>query len=375
VGEGGVPSHGHGRRRSAAVCLSAALVLLTSSAFTVLSSNPAVAAVGARPENCRIVAQPTYSDFSVCKDVDWHDPNLDHADLSKAVFDRTKMTGGSAISADFPFAYLSDATLTDMNLSSTSLVDTGVEGATFNHDNFSSAGVGLFYPAIRKEATFNNDDFTSAHLFGSFKHVTLRNPNFTDADLRNADFSGASLTGAIWHHTTCPDGTNSDQAGGTCAGHLLLGDWVWIDMHLRPHSSFTSTCNQEFGKPGTQTCGGSWDGRTEPDNVIPGWAYANGENDGTTFATPLANGEFQFALDAPGAEIDGYSSGEASDRFYIQHSDLHGVMDSVLTPPGAVAEPVGSQGGPLALNVAGSCTIFNVCKYDITLTGWVILRK
>jgi hypothetical protein len=30
----------------------------------------------------------------------------------------------------------------------------------------------------------------------------------------------ATLTGVIWNKTACPDGTNSDQDGGTCLGHL-----------------------------------------------------------------------------------------------------------------------------------------------------------
>jgi hypothetical protein len=30
----------------------------------------------------------------------------------------------------------------------------------------------------------------------------------------------ATLTGVVWNKTVCPDGTNSSQNGGTCAGHL-----------------------------------------------------------------------------------------------------------------------------------------------------------
>jgi hypothetical protein len=41
--------------------------------------------------------------------------------------------------------------------------------------------------------------------------------------MRDADMTGATTTGAIydnvlWGNTTCPDGTNSDQNGQTCAG-------------------------------------------------------------------------------------------------------------------------------------------------------------
>jgi hypothetical protein len=29
-----------------------------------------------------------------------------------------------------------------------------------------------------------------------------------------------NVTGVTWSNTTCPDGTNSNNDGGTCTGHL-----------------------------------------------------------------------------------------------------------------------------------------------------------
>jgi hypothetical protein len=67
------------------------------------------------------------------------------------------------------------------------------------------------------------------------RNARLANAVLRDADLRNARLDGADLTGAdltgakldgvslvavVWRHTTCPDGTNSDEHRGTCAGHL-----------------------------------------------------------------------------------------------------------------------------------------------------------
>ena len=34
------------------------------------------------------------------------------------------------------------------------------------------------------------------------------------------DLSGADLTGVYWYDTTCPDGTNSNSNGNTCANNL-----------------------------------------------------------------------------------------------------------------------------------------------------------
>jgi hypothetical protein len=45
--------------------------------------------------------------------------------------------------------------------------------------------------------------------------------NFTDANLQGASFEHRqSMSGSTWSNTICPDGTNSDNNGGTCMGHL-----------------------------------------------------------------------------------------------------------------------------------------------------------
>ena len=40
------------------------------------------------------------------------------------------------------------------------------------------------------------------------------------ANLTAADFFEAILTGATWSDTSCPDGTNSNNDGNTCANNL-----------------------------------------------------------------------------------------------------------------------------------------------------------
>ena len=41
----------------------------------------------------------------------------------------------------------------------------------------------------------------------------------TKRNLKGANLHGTALTGAVWSNTTCPDGTNSDNDGGTCANN------------------------------------------------------------------------------------------------------------------------------------------------------------
>lgn len=80
----------------------------------------------------------------------------------------------------------------------------------------------------------------------SFLDADLRESSFTDTDLRQSSFGGASIQdvrfdrvdlsgalmqgalgipasteGVIWARTQCPDGTLSDDNGGTCDGHFL----------------------------------------------------------------------------------------------------------------------------------------------------------
>lgn len=45
-----------------------------------------------------------------------------------------------------------------------------------------------------------------------------RNPARHPAPGANLD--GATLVGVTWNDTTCPDGTNSDNDGGTCVNNL-----------------------------------------------------------------------------------------------------------------------------------------------------------
>ena len=48
---------------------------------------------------------------------------------------------------------------------------------------------------------------------GNAAGALLVNANLAGANLNN----GANLNGAIWSHSTCPDGTSSDDDGGSCS--------------------------------------------------------------------------------------------------------------------------------------------------------------
>jgi ABC-type phosphate transport system substrate-binding protein len=95
------------------------------------------------------------------------------------------------------------ATLAGCNLSGVSLSGADLSGADLS------------------AANLNRADLAGAHLNGA----SLSGANLNRADLSGADLSGASLAGAnlndvTWSGTICPDGTNSDNDGGTCLGHV-----------------------------------------------------------------------------------------------------------------------------------------------------------
>jgi outer membrane protein assembly factor BamB len=85
-------------------------------------------------------------------------------------------------------------------------------------------------------ANATNANFTGAYLAGAnlsaanlsqaqMQRSVLSNANLSAAKLNlavltGANLTGATLTGVTWAQTTCPDGTNSNNNGYTCTGHL-----------------------------------------------------------------------------------------------------------------------------------------------------------
>ena len=93
-------------------------------------------------------------------------------------------------------------------------------------------GIGLFAwaanpsEAALASASLRGADLSSTDLSGSnLRHADLEDADLSGADLSGADLTGANLTdadldGVVWSKTTCPDGTVSDNVGGSCENHL-----------------------------------------------------------------------------------------------------------------------------------------------------------
>lgn len=88
-----------------------------------------------------------------------------------------------------------------------------------------AASIGVFAfasnPPQPETADLRGANLEKVDLSGA----SLREANLSGMTLRKVNFDGTNLEGAkidktVWENTTCPDGTNSDNAGKTCAGHL-----------------------------------------------------------------------------------------------------------------------------------------------------------
>jgi HYR domain/Pentapeptide repeats (8 copies)/PQQ enzyme repeat len=127
-----------------------------------------LAVVSATSANCRL------SDYPVTKGA----LVLKNANLSGCYLPAANLSGANATNANLTGTYLAGA-----NLSSANLSQAQIQRAVLNNANLSAAKLNL-------------------------------------AVLTGATLTDATLTGASWSQTICPDGTNSNNDGGTCTGHL-----------------------------------------------------------------------------------------------------------------------------------------------------------
>lgn len=114
------------------------------------------------------------------------------------------------------------------NLSGASLIGFPLDGAKLANANLASTNL---KNALLRSANLSGANFTGGVIaFGKLQSANLRGATLTNVNAGDTNFSGADLSGAtglssaqlggaVWSNTTCPDGTNSDNDGNTCAGH------------------------------------------------------------------------------------------------------------------------------------------------------------
>lgn len=150
------------------------------------------------------------------------------------------LSGCDLVGADFSNANLENANLeaanlTDANLAGAQLNDTiqHDNGANLTDANLEGATVTGAYgvAANLTGADVRGDIFTDSNFgYANFTGANLTDVNFNsgffDVNFTDANLSGAIVAsplyvaGVTWNHTTCPDGTNSDNDGDTCIDNL-----------------------------------------------------------------------------------------------------------------------------------------------------------
>ncbi len=90
---------------------------------------------------------------------------------------------------------------------------------------FVAAGVATFAvasnPPKAPSADLRGAELVDVDLSGaSLRGANLSGMSLKRVDLQGTNLSGANISKTRWKDTVCPDGTNSDNAGKTCAGHL-----------------------------------------------------------------------------------------------------------------------------------------------------------
>ena len=108
-------------------------------------------------------------------------------------------------------AYLSSADMGGIILSNADLSEADLRGIQLTEGDLSGANL---YKADLSPKPYGKD--------GNLVYkANLANTNLSNADLTEADLTDVQgLKSVIWKNTTCPDGTNSDNNGGTCENNL-----------------------------------------------------------------------------------------------------------------------------------------------------------
>lgn len=181
----------------------------------------------------KVNAKNANFDNTTFSSVEALESNFQNTNFSNARFSTVR--GGDFRNANFTNISI------DQSLESANLSGLDFTTAQFNNSAYiivsdlSSADFsGMDFEGIGfSESNLTSADFSSTNFIGNidyyavFSGSNLSSVNFTNVQFKDTrfingtDLSTATLTGATWDNVTCPDGTNSDNNGNTCIGHLV----------------------------------------------------------------------------------------------------------------------------------------------------------
>ena len=205
-------------------------------------------------------------------------------------------------------------------------------------------------------------DLTGADLVGA----DLKDLNLTGADLTAADLAGANLwaadtTAAVWSDTTCPDGTNSDTDGDTCANNQEGDDVAQGNLNtaLTNAKAYATQNNQAYGSTDaaiaaltTNEPSLTWTASASlaPDQIS---LAASADGNGIILAAESTTGNCWYVIDNRQSEgSDGGAPWSEPGALFAAAGTYVGEVKSLGTPPtcAASAAPVGPNSATQAIN-------------------------
>ena len=157
--------------------------------------------------------------------------NLDGENLAGFIFKGEYLAGIQLADADlentnFSSASLAGADLSNADLTCANLTDGSLTAADISGANFSGVSLTGMVSGQVTGTPLNLPSpwqLLDGYLIGpgaNLVEAELSGVTFDNADLYAVDLYQADLTGTTWSNTICPDGTNSDNDGGTCVNNL-----------------------------------------------------------------------------------------------------------------------------------------------------------
>jgi uncharacterized protein YjbI with pentapeptide repeats len=170
--------------------------------------------------DCSLIRTVHPGNFSGCN---YPGQSFRGLNLSGDCLEGTNFSGANLSHSDLSGSNLTDASLAGANLNGANLeqailLEAHLAGANLNNANLMGARLGDSCEKGKKVKGGGGADLTGANLHGA----NLTNADLTGANLTGANLQGATLTNVIWDDTTCPDGTNSNDNGGTCVLNLKV---------------------------------------------------------------------------------------------------------------------------------------------------------
>jgi uncharacterized protein YjbI with pentapeptide repeats len=197
---------------------------LTGAILTGVQSGGVIGTPAALPTNWQVVDGYLVGPGANLTNAVLNGANLTGANLTNTVLNSANLTGANLTTANLTGANLTNGNLNGVGLTGATLTNAVLTGVQSGGVTGTPAALPTNWQVVAGYLVGPGANLTNAVLTGAnLSNADLAGANLTGANLDNANAGSTNFTSAIWSNTTCPDGTNSNSDGGTCAQHTCLG--------------------------------------------------------------------------------------------------------------------------------------------------------